>query len=185
MDRANHYEAAFEAYLRDARLAYVAVDESRRASLDDEPVKSLDFIVYGSGASKLLIDVKGRQFPGGRKDRRLFSWQNWSTHDDVEGLQRWEQQFGAGYQGMLVFIYHILPIVELAPGTVDLWCWRGRRYLMRAIPVQAYRSAMRVRSPKWNTVYLPSRTFRELVRPFREFSHPIAELSPHARPKIG
>jgi hypothetical protein len=67
MDRDNHYEAAFEAYLRDARLGYTAVDESRRTSLDDEPVKSLDFIVYGGGDSKLLVDVKGRKFPGGKR----------------------------------------------------------------------------------------------------------------------
>ena len=60
MDRGNHYETAFEAYLRDRRLGYVAVDESRRSSLDDEPVKSIDFIVYGPGGSRLLIDVKGR-----------------------------------------------------------------------------------------------------------------------------
>ena len=30
--RDNHYEAAFEAYLRDRRLGYVAVDESRRGA---------------------------------------------------------------------------------------------------------------------------------------------------------
>ena len=176
MDRANHYEAAFEAYLRDARLGYVAVDESRRTSLEDEPVKSLDFIVYGAGAAKLLVDVKGRKFPSGGKEKPAFTWQNWSTNDDVEGLRRWEQRFGDGYLGLLVFVYHILPIVDLKPGTADLWCWRGRRYLMRAIPVDAYSSGMRVRSRKWSTVHLPSRIFRELVRPFREFSHPVRQL---------
>src|SRR5688572_1244974 len=125
MDRGNHYEAAFEAYLRDGRLAYMAVDESRRTSLDDEPVKSLDFIVHGLTNRKLLVDVKGRKFPGGREARPVYSWQNWSTREDVDGLERWERQFGAGSLGLLVFIYHILPTVDLAPGTVDLWHWRG------------------------------------------------------------
>jgi hypothetical protein len=172
MDRGNHYEAAFEAYLRDARLAYVAVDESRRASLDDEPVKSLDFIVYGLGDVRLLIDVKGRKFPGGSKEKRSFVWQNWSTKQDVDGLERWEQRFGDGYSGLLVFAYCILPVVDLPPGTPDLWHFRGRRYLFRAIPVAEYKQDMRLRSAKWETVHLPGAAFREKVRPFREFTHP-------------
>ena len=94
MDRGNHYEAAFEAYLRDARLAYVAVNEARRTTLDDEPVKSVDFIVYGQGPARLLVDVKGRKFPGGKPNRLSFTWQSWSTLEDVAGLERWEQRFG-------------------------------------------------------------------------------------------
>ncbi|MFL5329954.1 MAG: HYExAFE family protein [Gemmataceae bacterium] len=47
MDRGNHYEAAFEDYLRDRALPYIGVDETRRSLLGDGPVKSLDFIVYG------------------------------------------------------------------------------------------------------------------------------------------
>jgi hypothetical protein len=173
MDRGNHYEAAFEAYLRDARLPYVAVDETRRATLDDEPIKSLDFIVHGVGDAKLLVDVKGRKFPGGNKDKPSYSWQNWSTLDDVSGLGRWEQRFGPGYTGLLVFIYQLTPIVDLPPGTPDLWHWRERRYLMRAIPVSDYRGAMRKRSEKWGTVSLPTQAFRDLVRPFRDFTHPL------------
>src|SRR5262249_40469927 len=42
MDRSNHYEAAFEGYLRDQGVCYVAVDERRRALLDHVPLKSLD-----------------------------------------------------------------------------------------------------------------------------------------------
>ena len=69
MDRANHYEAAFEAYLQWHRLCYVAVDETRRSMLGEERVKSLDFIVHGDGGSRLLVDVKGRRFPGGTAER--------------------------------------------------------------------------------------------------------------------
>jgi hypothetical protein len=188
MDRGNHYEAAFEAYLRDRRLGYVAVDESRRSSLDDEPVKSIDFIVYGAaGASKLLIDVKGRRYPGGPKERPKHIWQNWVEREDVEGLGRWELSFGSEYRGLLVFAYYILPHVELRPGTADVWVWRGRRYLMRAVPVADYRSHMKVRSPKWDTVHLPTAAFRSLVRPLRDYTHPhevVADCSraPHFTP---
>jgi hypothetical protein len=178
MDRGNHYEAAFEAYLRDGRLTYMAVDESRRTSLDDEPVKSLDFIVHGLSDRKLLVDVKGRKFPGGKEEKPSYSWQNWSTREDIDGLERWERSFGSGSQGLLVFIYHILPVVDLPPGTIDLWHWRGRRYLMRAIPVLDYKTAMRDRSRKWGTVHLPGASFRALVRPFRAFTHPDLPHTP-------
>jgi hypothetical protein len=172
MDRANHYETAFEAYLRDRRLGYVAVDESRRSSLDDEPVKSIDFIVYGHGGARLLIDIKGRKFPGGKPGKRRRVWQNWVEREDVEGLERWAASFGSEYRGVLVFAYYILPEVELRRGTADVWMWKGRRYLMRAVPVDAYRRHMRVRSPRWGTVHLPAAAFREVVRPLRDLTHP-------------
>jgi len=64
MDRGNHYESAFEGYLRARRLGYVAVDETHRASLDDEPVKSLDFVVYGAaGTSSCYFS---------------FAWEEWA-----------------------------------------------------------------------------------------------------------
>ena len=57
MDRSNHYEAAFEAYLQWHRLCYIAVDETRRSMLGEERIKSLDFIVHGEGGARLLVDV--------------------------------------------------------------------------------------------------------------------------------
>ena len=52
----------------------------------------------------------------------------------------------------------------------DLWAWRGRQWLIRAISVSTYRQHMRSRSPKWATVALPAAAFRALVRPFQEFA---------------
>ncbi len=175
MDRANHYEAAFEAYLQWHRLCYVAVDETRRSFLGDSRVKSLDFIVHGPCGARLLVDVKGRRFPTGPEGRRRRVWECWSTLEDIDGLRRWGGLFGAGYQGLLVFAYHILPSVEMSEDADDLWTWRGRRYLLRAVPVEEYRGRMRVRSPKWGTVDLPRAAFRELVRPFHDYSHGHAE----------
>jgi hypothetical protein len=169
MDRSNHYEAAFEAYLQWHRLCYVAVDETRRTWLGDLRVKNLDFIVHGDAGARLLVDVKGRCFPsGGDRPRRV--WESWSTRDDIDGLQRWAELFGPGYLGLLVFAYHLLPSVLLPDDTDDLWTWRGRRYLLRAVPVSDYRRHMRVRSPRWGTVGLPGAVFRELVRPFHHFT---------------
>jgi hypothetical protein len=149
----------------------VAVDETRRSMLGGARVKSLDFIVHGEGGARLLVDVKGRRFPGGPAGRPRRVWECWSTRDDVDGLSRWEELFGPGYEGLLVFTYHLAPAVALPDGTLDLFTWRGRRYLFRAVPVADYRAHLRVRSPKWGTVDLPGAVFRRLVRPLHDFTH--------------
>jgi hypothetical protein len=178
MKRSNSYEAAFEAFLQEQRLCYVAVDETRRAMMGESRVKSLDFIVYGSCGSKLVVDVKGRRFPGGPPERPRRVWENWASREDVEALERWAALFGPDYVGLLAFTYHLAPTVELPEDTPDVWCWRGRRYLLRAVPVADYRREMRTRSPKWETVHLPCQTFRDLVQPLSHFTH--GEPSPVA-----
>jgi hypothetical protein len=171
MNRSNHYEAAFEAYMQWQRLCYVAVDESRRSMMGEEKVKSLDFIVYGPEGARLLIDVKGRRFPTGKPEKPRRVWECWSTRDDIEGLERWTSMFGPTYQGVLVFAYHLLAEVSVPDDTEDLFTWRGRRYLFRAIATADYREHMRTRSPRWGTVTLPREVFRQLVRPLRQFTH--------------
>ncbi len=71
--RDNHYEAAFEEYLRNRGVPYVAVDEAKRSVLSNgASIKSLDFIV--SAAVRWLVDVKGRKFPSG--DIQKQYWKN-------------------------------------------------------------------------------------------------------------
>ena len=65
-NRDNHYEAAFEEFLRRRCVPYVAVDEAKRSLLSDgASIKSLDFIVSSPGPTTRLVDVKGRRFPSG------------------------------------------------------------------------------------------------------------------------
>jgi hypothetical protein len=173
MDRSNHYETAFEGWLQERQLCYVAVDETRRSLLGDRPVKSLDFIVHGPHGARLVIDVKGRRFPAGPPERRRRVWENWSTEEDVDCLSRWAALFGPGYVGLLVFSYHVLPEVELPDETPDLFAWRGKRYLLRAVDVDDYRRHLRVRSPKWGTVAVPVAIFRDLVLPVSEITHAV------------
>ena len=71
--RSNHYDAAFEAYLRQLRTPHVVVDETRRALLQQASLKSMDFIVYSARKPNLLVDGKGRRFPsGGATNRHKF-----------------------------------------------------------------------------------------------------------------
>ncbi len=170
MDRSNPYETAFEAFLTEQGLCYVGVDETRRAVLGDVPVKNLDFIVLGASGTRLLVDVKGRQFPGGPADKPRYVWESWATRDDVDGLTHWQSLFGADYQPLFVFMYRVMPTVTLGD-TPDVWHYKNELYLFRGVTLDDYRKNMRVRSPKWGTVGLPKGTFEQIARPFRFFSH--------------
>jgi hypothetical protein len=175
MDRSNPYEAAFEGYLQAKGLCYVGIDESRRTKLEDLPLKNLDFIVLGNRGVRLLIDVKGRQFPGGKPEKPRYVWENWATQEDLDGLRSWTGVFGPGYLAMFLFMYRIGPTVELPPDTVDVWKFREQMYVLRGVTLDDYVARMKVRSPKWATVNLPTAAYRDVARPFRFFSHELAE----------
>ncbi len=95
--RSNHYDVAFEEFLRSRRAAHVVVDEQRRALLSDATLKSMDFIVYSENSANLLVDVKGRRFPSGGEGGN-HKWENWATADDLDSLSRWEGVFGDGFR---------------------------------------------------------------------------------------
>jgi hypothetical protein len=171
----NHYEVAFDAYLRERGAAVVPVVEARRSYLDANEVKSPDFIVIGPRAAKLVVDVKGRLFAGpGKSGKARYTWQNWCEREDVISLALWTERFGADFCGVLAFVYHLGPYVEMAPGTPDLFAFRSRIYLMRGVLVTDYRRHMRTRSPRWGTVHLATDDFRQLVKPIAHFLAPPA-----------
>lgn len=177
--RDNHYEAAFEAWLRWLRVPYVAVDESHRSAAGQCTLKSLDYIVSPSTISEQsrpgnwLVDVKGRQFPtAGRQ-----YWRNWSTADELESLSRWEELFGASSAGLLVFAYNV--VGEQAPlPAQELFVFRGSLYGFVGIRLDHYASFVKRLSPRWGTVTIPVPQFRSLARPVRElFGVPLPERS--------
>jgi hypothetical protein len=169
----NLYEAAFEAYLRRRGVAVMPIVEARRSYLDDNEVKSPDFIVVSMQNSKLVVDVKGRKFPGSGKGGKARNiWHNWCEREDIESLSRWADRFGESFRGVLAFVYHLAPHIELPRDTQDLFAYRGELYLARGVLVSDYRAHMRTRSPRWGTVYLLSDDFRELVKPISHFLTP-------------
>jgi len=160
-----HYEAAFEDFIRSRRVPYVAVDEARRALFAEANLKSLDFIVYAPSGPNLLVDVKGRQFPGaGGRSRRY--WENWSTDDDVQSLSRWQTIFGREFRSLMVFVYWLTD-EGCRKRFESLYRFRGIDYAMMGIWLDDYRGLARVRSPKWQTVYVPTRAFRQALRPMQ------------------
>lgn len=164
----NHYEVAFEAYLRERGVATLPIVEARRSYLDEDSVKSPDFLVVTPTDARLVVDVKGRKFGGtAEKPRRI--WQNWCLRDDVTSLESWTEHFGPGFHGVLAFVYLLGPDIALAPFTPDLFLFRDARYLIRGVEVNDYRAAMRTRSPSWQTVHLPTADFRDIIKPFSWF----------------
>lgn len=165
--RGNHYDAAFEAFLRSRRTPYVAVDEQRRALLDEQSLKSMDFIVYSHKTANLLVDVKGRKFPSGGADSG-HKWENWATVEDVPCLLQWQKVFGNDFRALLVFAYHIV-CDESRAEFPEIFEFRDRAYAFVGIWADDYEKSMQTRSASWQTVSVPSRVFREFRRPIGEF----------------
>ena len=160
-----HYEAAFEDYLRSQGTPYLPVDEQKRAIFSGAKVKSFDFLIYRPNGCTCLIDVKGRKFPSGSARSRRY-WENWITQDDLDGLGKWQDVFGRGFEAALVFAYWLVGTPDRYP-TVRIHPFRGQYYAFMYIPLDAYRRHCRVRSPKWKTVTVPGRTFREVAVPIQ------------------
>jgi hypothetical protein len=169
-NRDNHYEAAFEAHLRNCGVPYVAVDEAKRSLLaDGASIKSLDFIVSSPGPTAWLVDVKGRRFPSGDETRQY--WKNWSTRDDLLSLARWERIFGESFCGLFVFAYDVLG--DRAPLPAEqLFAHRGSLYGFVAVRLADYAAHARPISPSWDTVAMPTADFRRLARPMDELLQP-------------
>ena len=165
-NRDNHYEAAFEEFLRGRGIPYVAVDEAKRSLLSSgASIKSLDFIVSSPGQATWLVDVKGRRFPAGDVQKQY--WKNWSTRDDLRSLAQWEELFGASFRGLFVFAYDVLGDRAPLPAE-ELFAWRGSLYGFIAVPLSDYAAHARPISPRWDTWAMPAGDFRRLARPLAE-----------------
>ena len=165
-DRSVHYEAAFEAYLRDKGIPYVAVDEAKKALFSDSKLKSFDFVVYSKAGPNLLVDIKGRSMRSTTDKPARGTFETWATQQDVDDLIQWQQVFGEGFKAVLVFMYWVDTPMFPEPGMFE---HASRWYLPMAVELEAYRTHMRQRSPKWETVALPAEDFRTLARPMSEW----------------
>jgi hypothetical protein len=173
--RHNHYELAFEAYLREHRIAYVAVDEQRRSLIAGGSLKNLDYIVSPSASVSLLVDIKGRQFPSGKKQKQY--WRNWSTWDDLVSMASWQDKLGPGSLALLVFAYEVTG--SRSPLEPDrLFAFRERIYAFLAVRTADYIQFSRQLSAKWQTVSMPAATFRQAAFPLDTILRPT-ETAPH------
>ena len=180
--RTNHYERAFESYLRERRVAYVAVNEARRSLVGGGTLKNLDFIVSPSDSVALPLDIKGRRFPSGTQSKQY--WKNWSRWDDLQSLACWQEKLGPASCALLVFAYHVVGPRAPAPPE-HLHHFEDRRYAFLAVRVADYVRLARPLSRRWQTVRLPTPVFRQAAFPFGvllgvEAPQPTATSGDHA-----
>lgn len=164
--RSNHYEAAFEAFVRSLRVPCVAIDEAKRALSGEYGLKSPDFLLYPRFATNLVVEVKGKRAKNkrGRRD-----WENWVTTDDLDGLVRWQTMFGSAFRSVLSFAY-AEPIQPFPlPGDNGAFEFRGLEYRFWAVELDEYIAHLRSRGPAWKAVAMARRAFRRRVRPLVEW----------------
>jgi hypothetical protein len=178
-DRSNHYEAAFEAYIRSIRVPCVAVDEAKRALTDADGVKNPDFLLYPRCGPNLVVEVKGKQ---GKNARGRRPWENWVTTDDLDGLARWQEMFGPGFRSILAFVYaEPPPPFPLPPGDGSFE-FRGRLYRFWAVGLDDYITHLRSRGPAWKAVAMARAAFRRRVRPLCEWLPMVPQAIKRPRP---
>jgi hypothetical protein len=163
----NHYELAFENWLKDNRIQYAASDEHKRGIVWQSKVKSPDFLVYPGDGRTVIAEVKGRNFRG-KSLEKLAGFECWVTKDDVDGLGKWLGELGAGHEAVFVFAYRIENVDVDFDGR-DVFEFAASRYLFLCIRLDDYRLYMKRRSPKWRTVTLPAEKFRRCVVEIGQF----------------
>lgn len=166
-NRANHYESAFEAYIRSLKVPCVAVDEAKRAvGVVDEGVKNPDFLLYPRGGLNLVVEVKGKR---GKTAEGRRAWENWVTTDDLDGLVRWQELFGPGFRAILAFVYAEKAGPFPLPSGNGAFVFRNREYRFWAIELDEYVRHLVSRGPAWRAVAMARKEFRRRVRPLDEW----------------
>lgn len=163
MRRHHHYEAAFEDFIRSCGWPYIPVNEGRKAIFAGSRIKSFDFLVYRPGETAWLVDLKGRKFPYESGGSKRY-WENWVTRADLDGLEKWQNVFGEGFESILMFAYWLTGAEDRLP-TSFIHTYRANHYGFLWIPAAQYAAHARQRSAKWDTVAVPAKVFRELLRP--------------------
>jgi hypothetical protein len=157
MKRDNHYEAAFEGLLQQRALPYVAVDEAHRAAFAHMELKSFDFIVYLPHQRNLLVDIKGRKAKPGKRD---WLFDPWISREDIAALTTWQEIFGHSFAATFVFAFWLSDFNHL--DMFEPFQFREHYYRFYAVYLDDYRPYMKTRSPKWETLTIPRKVFREL-----------------------
>jgi len=157
----NHYEKAFESWLKDNGIQYLLVDQQKRTAFSKSKIKSFDFLFYSPDRRAYLAEIKGRNFSG-KTFTSFGTLPNWVTVDDVKGLENWAKIFGSRYQGLFVFVYN-LENIDVDTDGREIYECRDKRYVFMAIALNDYQKGQTLRSEKWETVHLPAEFYKNCV----------------------
>lgn len=177
MIRTNHYEQAFEAFLRHRNVPYLAVSEKHRNRLQNGiTIKTPDFLVSPPHRVPWIVDIKGRRFSG-----TDGYWKHWSTWDDLIGLRHWQFLFGNRFTPLFVFAYQVCGSWAPLPDE-RLFRHARRVYGFIAIDLATYSQEVKLLSARWNTYSMSTERFRRLAIPFDELLPPLTPPEPGDHP---
>lgn len=154
----NHYTRAFESWIGEHRISYVAMNRRKKTAFSKSDIKSFDFLLYPDGSDIFIAEVRGRKFKGD-SFTKLTNLANWVNMDDVTGLRQWQRIFGNKYIPIFVFVY-ALDMLDVESDGREIYDFHDERYVFFAVRLDDYRLHMTLRSPKWRTVNLPAKAFR-------------------------
>lgn|GEM_PF-337478 len=173
MESPNLYEAAFETWLAERRISYRAVPQGPRA-VPEGPQKRFDYLLCPGGTVPILAEVKGRTFEGSSLVGRR-GLDGWTTRQDLQALQQWEDVFVRHYPGcraVFVFVF-CLKQPDVDADGLEIFVHNGRRFVFLAVEAGEYRTYAVQRSPKWRTVTLKAEDFRRCTVPLEEYLETI------------
>ncbi len=168
-EQINVYEQTFECFLAENKLPFIWVDQSKRPESQSGPVKNFDFLIHPDTNASLLIELKGRTFKGSSL-AGLKGLDGWVTFEDVQSLSRWLNQFQKdtpAAQAIFVFAFCFTNI-DIETNGWPLYDYSGERFLFLAIPLEKYAETMKTRSPKWQTVVMNAKNFRQWAIPIEK-----------------
>jgi hypothetical protein len=163
----NHYERAFENWLIDHQIKYTSIIEHKQVAFTEGKVKSFDFLVYPLDSKIIIAEIKGRKFTGTTLEK-MTGFECWVTAEDVDGLVKWQQVLGPAYQAVFIFVY-LIENIDVDFNGVDVFDFNSDRYVFFTVKLDDYRSFMKLRSPKWQTVTLPAGKFRQCAAQISKF----------------
>jgi hypothetical protein len=161
----NHYERAFENWLIDHRIEYVAEYQRERVTVGDTDVKNFDFLLYPRGQS-IIVEIKGRAFKG-TSLAKMGGFECWVTAEDVDGLFKWRRILGPKHRAVFVFAYR-MENVDVDFDGREVLDFDANKYVFFCVTLGDYRRFMKRRSPKWRTVTLPADKFRQCAKPLSD-----------------
>jgi len=154
----NHYKRAFSNWLDENHIHHIAMDQEKRAAFGKSKIKTFDYLLYPPNQQIFVAELKGRKFRGTTFEK-LKGLQCWVTMDDVSSLTNWQKVFGPTHTCIFVFSYKI----EKADVDYDgreIHRFQNNKYTFFAVKLSDYCKYMKQRSPKWQTVSLSAKDFR-------------------------
>jgi hypothetical protein len=151
----NHYEIAFSAFLHEAGVTALAVEERRRPTLDGLVLKHFDFLVNGID-SVWALDLKGRRGTP------------WLTRTDIFSMLGWQQLLRGKARPAFVFAF-CGQCARLNELDATEYVTPSEQYRFTLLSLEDAQRLARPRSKRWGTLGFEWKAFCRHAKPLENF----------------